>query len=141
MRVVQHCGALGVAVADPNIGAGLFSRKLAKSSAAMQCWSGKSESREMIKALGLMSGTSLDGIDVAMIETDGERQVILGPSLTIPYQAAFRERLRSVLGGAGAVVEVEDELTRLHAAAVGEFVQHYPETALDIVGFHGHTIL
>src|SRR5438874_192079 len=95
----------------------------------------------MIKALGLMSGTSLDGIDVAMIETDGERQVILGPSLTIPYQAAFRERLRSVLGGAGAVVEVEDELTRLHAAAVGEFVQHYPETALDIVGFHGHTIL
>jgi anhydro-N-acetylmuramic acid kinase len=88
-----------------------------------------------------MSGTSLDGVDVAMIETDGWGQVILGPSLTIPYQAAFRDRLRSVLGGVGPVAEVEEELTRLHAAAVGEFVRRYPETALDIVGFHGHTIL
>ena len=57
----------------------------------------------MWRALGLMSGTSLDGIDVAMIETDGEERVVTGPSLTLPYPEAFRERLRSVLGGVGPV--------------------------------------
>ena len=54
-----------------------------------------------------MSGTSLDGIDVAMIETDGRDRVLPGPSSTIPYPPAFRERLRSVLGGVGPVAEVE----------------------------------
>jgi anhydro-N-acetylmuramic acid kinase len=88
-----------------------------------------------------MSGTSLDGIDVAMVKTDGKERVLPGPSLTIPYPAAFRERLRSVLGGAGPVAEVEDELTRLHAEAVGEFLRRYPATTVDIIGFHGHTIL
>jgi anhydro-N-acetylmuramic acid kinase len=92
-------------------------------------------------ALGLMSGTSLDGIDVAMVETDGYHRVIAGPALTISYPRELRERLRSVLGGIGPVAEVEDELTRLHAAAVGEFLRRHPATTVDIVGFHGHTIL
>jgi anhydro-N-acetylmuramic acid kinase len=93
------------------------------------------------RALGLMSGTSLDGIDAAIIETDGQQRVVPGPSLTIPYQEAFRERLRSVLGGGGPVAEVEGELTRLHADAVEQFVARHPETRIDIVGLHGHTIL
>jgi anhydro-N-acetylmuramic acid kinase len=88
-----------------------------------------------------MSGTSLDGIDLAVIETDGGDRVIAGPSSTIPYPHAFRDRLRSVLGGLGSVAEVEAELTRLHAEAVERlFVQH-PGIAVDLVGFHGHTIL
>ena len=87
-----------------------------------------------------MSGTSLDGIDVAMIETDGGERVFPGPALTIPYQEEFRERLRSVLGGVGPVAEVEYELTRLHAAAVAQFLRGHPATVVDIVGFHGHTI-
>jgi anhydro-N-acetylmuramic acid kinase len=95
----------------------------------------------MWRALGLMSGTSLDGIDAAMIETDGQERVIRGPSLTIPYQEPFRERLRSVLGGVGPVVEVENELTRLHADVVEQFLARHPATAINIVGFHGHTIL
>ena len=95
----------------------------------------------MWRALGLMSGTSLDGIDAAMIETDGQERVMPGPSLTIPYQEPFRERLRSVLGGVGPVAEVEKELTRLHADVVEQFLARPPAPAIDIVGVHGHTIL
>ncbi len=88
-----------------------------------------------------MSGTSLDGIDVAVIETDGAERIIAGPSLTMPYPDVFRERLREVLGGVGPVAEVEAELTRLHATAVEQFFARYPGTTADIVGLHGHTIL
>jgi anhydro-N-acetylmuramic acid kinase len=88
-----------------------------------------------------MSGTSLDGIDVAWVETDGERQVAPGPSMTLPYPADFRESLRAVLGGIGPVAAVEEQLTRLHAAAVARFRGQNPGFAFDLVGFHGHTIL
>jgi anhydro-N-acetylmuramic acid kinase len=98
-------------------------------------------SQHLWRALGLMSGTSLDGIDVAIIETDGKKRVVPGPALTISYQEGFRERLRSVLGGVGPVAEVEQELTRLHASAVEQLLGNHPGTAIDIVGFHGHTIL
>lgn len=93
------------------------------------------------RALGLMSGTSLDGIDVALVETDGRDRVVPGPSMTLSYPTEFRERLRAVLGGAGPVAEVEQELTRLHAVAVEAFLQTHPTAPVDVVGFHGHTIL
>ncbi len=95
-------------------------------------------------ALGLMSGTSLDGIDVAALATDGRRRVAAGPALTVPYPDAFRERLRAVLGGAcpsAEIAAVESELTRLHAEAVAQFRRKHPGVAIDLVGFHGHTIL
>jgi anhydro-N-acetylmuramic acid kinase len=91
-----------------------------------------------------MSGTSLDGIDVAAIATDGHRHVIPGPALTVPYPAGFRERLRSVLGGVGPksdIAAVEAELTRLHAAAITQFRAEHPDVAVELIGFHGHTIL
>ncbi len=91
-----------------------------------------------------MSGTSLDGIDVAALATDGRGRVAAGPALTVPYPDAFRERLRGVLGGAGPIAEiaaVEAELTRLHAEAVAQFRARHPGVAVDLVGFHGHTIL
>jgi anhydro-N-acetylmuramic acid kinase len=88
-----------------------------------------------------MSGTSLDGIDVAAIESDGREQVITGPALTVSYPGDFRERLRGALGGVGAAAAIEAELTRLHAAAVAAFRERYPRTRVELIGFHGHTIL
>ncbi|HZT89873.1 MAG TPA: anhydro-N-acetylmuramic acid kinase [Stellaceae bacterium] len=92
-------------------------------------------------ALGLMSGTSLDGIDVAWVDTDGREHIETGPALTVPYPMDFRERLRGVLGGVGPVAEVEAELTRLHADAVKIFRTRHPGHDVTLVGFHGHTIL
>jgi anhydro-N-acetylmuramic acid kinase len=94
-------------------------------------------------AIGLMSGTSLDGVDVAMITTDGIEVSGFGPASTVSYTPEFRERLRSVLGGVGAVGEVEEELTRFHAQVIDGFLQDNcidPEN-VDVIGFHGHTIL
>jgi anhydro-N-acetylmuramic acid kinase len=104
----------------------------------------RSISTKRFRALGLMSGTSLDGIDVAAIITDGQGLVAQGPALTVPYPAEFRERLRAILGGAAPREQnaaVEAELTRLHAEAVAEFRRRFPETGFDLIGFHGHTIL
>ena len=47
-----------------------------------------------MRAIGLMSGTSMDGIDVALIDTDGESRVERGPAQTFPYDPRFKASLR-----------------------------------------------
>jgi anhydro-N-acetylmuramic acid kinase len=94
----------------------------------------------MRQAIGLMSGTSLDGIDVAIITTDGRQRAESGPALTVPYAPALRERLRAVLGGIGPVAEVERALTEAHAEAVARFASEHGISAA-VIGFHGHTVL
>ncbi|HEY1309707.1 MAG TPA: anhydro-N-acetylmuramic acid kinase, partial [Pseudolabrys sp.] len=51
----------------------------------------------MVRAIGLMSGTSLDGVDVALIETDGERIGHFGPVGYRPYSDAEQDLLRAAL--------------------------------------------
>ncbi|MBI4967666.1 MAG: anhydro-N-acetylmuramic acid kinase [Rhodospirillales bacterium] len=93
-----------------------------------------------MRVIGLMSGTSLDGIDAARIDTDGETIQAFGPSLTLPYDEDFRDRLRAILGGVGPVAEVERDLTLRHAQAVRALLAESGGT-VDLVGFHGQTIL
>lgn len=92
-------------------------------------------------ALGLMSGTSMDGIDVALLETDGQVQAKPKGFMSFPYSAAFRKKLRSVLGQKKAPA-VEKEITALHAKAVKAFLKKkkLKPVQIDIIGFHGHTI-
>jgi len=93
--------------------------------------------------LGLMSGTSLDGVDVALLVTDGESRIETGPWATYPYEKGVRETLRAVLGGGGAVAEAERAVTLAHAAAVARFLAEraIEKRSIDLIGFHGHTIL
>jgi anhydro-N-acetylmuramic acid kinase len=108
---------------------------------------------KLYTALGLMSGTSLDGIDVALIETDGSAVVKPGPAATFSYPKPFRVQLRQAIADAqlmtertarpGCLAEVERELTDRHAEAVRDFLrtQGVDPSRIDIVGFHGQTVL
>ena len=107
----------------------------------------------MLTAIGLMSGTSLDGVDVAMIETDGRRVQAFGPSGYRPYTDSERNLLRQALYEAvdlpqrdarpGCLREAERAVTAAHAEAVAAFVAQHriAFSDIDIVGFHGQTVL
>ena len=74
-----------------------------------------------LRAIGLMSGTSMDGIDAAYIETDGVRAITRGPALTVPYEAAFRAELKAFIltdPAKGSGADLEAALTDMHARAV-----------------------
>jgi anhydro-N-acetylmuramic acid kinase len=100
----------------------------------------------IVRAVGLMSGTSMDGIDVAVLETDGERIDWSGPARTFPYPEPLRARLDRAVRGAGRsgaeIAALEIDLTDAHAAAVVAFLDDLPAARrpIGLVGFHGHTL-
>ncbi|OCW58705.1 anhydro-N-acetylmuramic acid kinase [Hoeflea olei] len=108
---------------------------------------------ELTRAIGLMSGTSMDGIDLAMVETDGDCVVRRGASSFTAYEPAFRARLEQALDAAreigareerpGDLAALEAELTDRHAAAVEAFLarEKLSPDAIGVVGFHGQTVL
>src|SRR5215471_13377515 len=107
----------------------------------------------ILTAIGLMSGTSLDGVDVALIETDGRQVKALGPSGYRPYSEPERRLLRQALAEAihlpqrdarpGVLAEAERAVTLAHAEAVKAFTAEHRIASedIDIVGFHGQTVL
>ncbi|MBB3657088.1 anhydro-N-acetylmuramic acid kinase [Rhizobium sp. BK650] len=104
-------------------------------------------------AIGLMSGTSMDGIDVALLRTDGRGFIERGPFLGVPYDGGFRERLKRALDLARPLTdrgarpdelrEIEIELTLRHADAARAFLEKFGinRDDIDVLGFHGQTVL
>jgi anhydro-N-acetylmuramic acid kinase len=107
----------------------------------------------LYRAIGLMSGTSMDGVDVALIKTDGKAHVVQGPSGFRPYVDSERALLRAALADAkgltdaaqrpGILPQAEAFITCAHAEAVETFcrVQGVDLSGVDVVGFHGQTVL
>jgi anhydro-N-acetylmuramic acid kinase len=106
-----------------------------------------------MRAIGLMSGTSMDGIDVALIETDGETVSRFGPSALHSYQEKETALLRRAMEAApalqertersGVIAEAERMSTALHASAVNSFLaaNEIDRKSIDVVGYHGQTVL
>lgn len=100
-----------------------------------------------IKAIGLMSGTSMDGIDVALIESDGFSLRKENKFLFFPYSKLFQIKLQKLTSkpnlDSKLYLDVNKELTELHIEAVQKFLLQYnlKSEDIDLVGFHGHTIL
>ena len=106
-----------------------------------------------VRAIGLMSGTSLDGVDVALGDTDGESIAAFGPVGYRPYSDDERALLRTALSAGatltdrnarpGVLGEAEAFVTGVHAEAVESFLadEHIDKSAVAIVGFHGQTVL
>lgn len=106
-----------------------------------------------LKIIGLMSGTSLDGIDVAMLETDGEKIHAFGPT----YFRTYSDKERKIIEGAtqaalkwnfegappNSLSQAEEIIDQAHIEAVQGFLKHNDmlPAQIDLIGYHGQTIL
>ncbi len=95
----------------------------------------------------------MDGIDVALLRSDGRTIAERGPHLFVPYDAALRKRLMAGLEDArlierrdqrpGSLADLEKEITERHVRAIDSFCQRFGLSAgeIDLIGFHGQTVL
>lgn len=105
---------------------------------------------ELLTAIGLMSGTSLDGVDAAILRTDGEDVIEPGPTLFVPYsrevKVFIRRAVKAAIEGRDAAADIgkaAGEVTLAHVAAVERLLSEngLKGAAIDVIGFHGQTIL
>ena len=108
---------------------------------------------KIFRAIGAMTGTSMDAIDLAYLETDGRQTLKFGPSASYPFSDADRALLRQAVAAAkylgrsderpGPLAEAEDLITRRHVEAIGTFLgdNGIDAAAVDLIGFHGQTVL
>ena len=96
-------------------------------------------------AIGLMSGTSCDGVDAALLKTDGESDIDFLGGLTIHYEGDLRARLQEASQHDVPLTEmlrIEREVTAQHVLAIRGLLKDYPADAskAEVIGFHGHTV-
>jgi anhydro-N-acetylmuramic acid kinase len=106
-----------------------------------------------MRAIGLMSGTSMDGVDVALIETNGETISRLGPAMGFSYSGPERQLLREAVDAARTVTKRDDRtgvlaladelITTKHVLCVEVFLREagIDASTIEVVGFHGQTVI
>lgn len=90
-----------------------------------------------IWALGAMSGTSLDGVDAAMVLTDGQKIYEFGPHAYRPYSEFERAIIRAALGKwpqEAGVAKASEVIESAHAEVLARF------SGAEVIGFHGQTL-
>lgn len=105
------------------------------------------EPGQIYRAVGAISGTSMDAIDVAVIESDGLAQVRTLGGGAAPYPADLRATLQAVIDDPdraerGALDEIEAAVTDAFATAIREILEQagLPLAGIDLVGCHGQTV-
>jgi anhydro-N-acetylmuramic acid kinase len=108
---------------------------------------------KIFRAIGAMSGTSMDGVDLAFLETDGLQTLKFGPTASYPFSHEDRALLRSAVAAAkylarredrpGPLAAADELITLRHVQAIGDFLarERIESSAVDLVGFHGQTVL
>lgn len=101
---------------------------------------------KIYRAIGLMSGTSMDGIDLAMIESDGKNIITSSYFSYQPYEPEFKKELQSLIDHpvkSEKSTAIEKKITLIHAEFVNKFIKEntIDKASIDLISFHGHTIL
>ena len=100
-----------------------------------------------VKAIGVISGTSMDGIDVSIVETDGDTVVTPGPGRTFSYPDDLRHRLQDLIAEPARaqsepLEDLDQAVTGAHIGAIRRFMDETGLSAHEVrlIGFHGQTV-
>ena len=103
-------------------------------------------------ALGTMSGTSLDGIDFSIIQTDGEDHLSLTDNNYLEFSNNLRQKIRSIkskiasTNGCKKIIksdeykELSNEITKIHQEGIRQIAGNVGTSPIDVIGFHGITL-
>ena len=106
----------------------------------------------LITSIGLMSGTSSDGIDASIINSDGENEVNFIGNYFLPYDKNIKLKITRLKDKINLIIDLEKnkieindlekELTLLHAKIVDLAAKKHDveKSKINLIGFHGHTI-
>ena len=102
-------------------------------------------------SLGTMSGTSMDGIDLSIINSDGETNTSVIDNFFFEYSSDFKKELINIRKEVlqkddltlkkGLINDLSRKITLLHVEAIQEFLKKNSTIKLDLIGYHGHTLI
>ena len=108
--------------------------------------------KNLITSIGLMSGTSSDGVDASIIKSDGEKEVYFIGNHFLPYEEKLKTKIRNLKEKINLIVDIKKntteidilgkEITFFHAKTVNLIIKNFKlnKSEIDLIGFHGHTI-